>query len=210
MSTNPLSKSDTKIKVANSALQEIGVGTIASFVDNTHKARVMNDRFEDILDEALGTYPWRWCRRQVEGQKLADTPPAGYVAVYGIPPEVIDVRSVKADATRKDTMLWARFENKVAIESHYTSEAPNSVIIEGTVSIGPANWPGYFRTAFITYLAGRVCKAITQDEGLANSLLQEGISKLKLGQSRDAQNRSTPRIDTGLFVRQRRSGGRKY
>lgn len=201
----PLSVSNSNIKVANAALAEIGVGGISSFSQNSLAARTANALYADAVEYVLGSYPWRFARDRVQLVRLSETPPPPWSGLYRLPTEALAVHSVLEGEQRT---VFDVFGRKIAVM--VPGDAPTEVWAEITNTVGPDQWPGYFRRAFITYLAGVFSMPITQDEKITILKKEEAATMLARAQSRDAQGRTPSRINTKGFIHARRSGGRRW
>lgn len=202
-----LSVSDSTIKVANAALNLLGVRAITSFEENSIAGRTLNTAFEDALEEATTKYPWRFCTRRVVAQRdefdFNDNLPAPWTGGYVIPYSIRMVRTVYVDDV---VVPFDVFERYVAV---MVGENSTSVVrVEGVVAVSPQYWPGHFRSAFIAFLAGKIAMPITHDERLADYWIKTGEELLARGASRDSQGRTQQRLNTKMFIRQRRTGGR--
>lgn len=201
MAVAPLSVSNSNIKVMNAALAELGVNPISTFLDNSIAARTGNAMYADVLESALSAYPWRFARDRREMQRLVDAAPPPWESVWQLPAAVLNVVAVYEEDQK---VLFDRFGTKIVT---MTSEAYGGTLwVEGTVSVDPSLWAGYFRRAFIVALAAAVAMPITQDEGLAAYKSQEARALMEFAKTRDAQGRTPSRIDTKMFIRNRRRG----
>lgn len=198
-----LSVSDSTIKVYNAALVRLGVPKIESFTDESISARTGSEMFEDVLESALCMYPWRFAMRRATLNRLGDTPPAPWEGLYDIPTEIRHVWKVYEDDYPSQN--YEVYERRVAV--NVTAAQTTAISVDGTAMIGPSSWPGYFRLPFITYLASQIAMPITQDERLAMALLDMGTTMLAKAASRDSQSRTPSRVDTKMFIRDRRKRG---
>jgi hypothetical protein len=200
MTTSPLARSESNIKVANAALEKLGVPPISSFSEASRAARVLNSSYADELEAAVSSYPWRFARDRIQIFRTADGP-GNWESLFAIPPQVRDVRAVYEN---ESSIRFDVFGRNIACDVKATSTS--SVYVEGTVIPGPAMWPGYFRSAFISYLAAAIAMPILQDEKTANYWLQVSGAAMARAKSRDAQARTPARVNTQAFIRARRGG----
>lgn len=203
MTTAPLSPSTSTIRVLNAALAELGVSPVGSLSENSLAARTGNAIFADILEGALTGYPWRFARDKLPLTALAETAPPPWAAVYAFPAAALAVHSVSEG---DQTTVFDVFGRKIVTMSAAGGGA--TVWAEVTVHIDPDQWSPHFRRAFILDLAAALAMPITQDERMAQIKRAEARDAFAYAKSRDAQGRSPSRIDTKLFIRARRSGGR--
>lgn len=55
-----MSSSTTQISICNKALRILGAKTITTLDDETEPARILNDVYDEILDEVLSSHPWNF------------------------------------------------------------------------------------------------------------------------------------------------------
>lgn len=200
----PAGISDTDLKIANAALVEIGEQKgITSFDDTSLKARTLNRVYDDAVEEALSFYPWRFARAQIELTRSVDDAPSPWDALYDLTDDMVGVVSVWEEDQKIQFDVFGR---QVAT---MTSETFSGKVYAEVTQIKPvADWPPYFRRAFILYLASVIAMPITQDEKTADRLERRANARMKLMQSREAQGRRQSRLDTKAFIRTRRRGAR--
>jgi len=201
--SSPLSSSNSSIKVMNAALAELGISPITTFLDNSIAARTGNALFNDILEEALSSYPWRFARDRITLAALPGDAPAPWNGMFALPTSALAVHSIWEDDQKAAFDVYGR---KVALMAAFDTSAV--IKADVTITVDPSLWPGYFRRAFILKLAAAICMPITQDERTAGFALQRGERSMMQARSRDAQGRTPSRIDTKGFIRARRGGRR--
>lgn len=197
----PLSVSNSKIKVMNAALAELGVNPITTFLDNSIAARTGNALFDDILEAALSEYPWRFARDRVQLTQVAIAAPPPWQSLWQLSNTALAVHAIYENDQQ---VLFDRFGTKIATMTVTT--APVQVWAEITASVSPDQWAGYFRRAFILHLAAALAMPITQSEQVEQRLIGLAREAMALAKSRDAQGRSPSRIDAKMFIRARRRG----
>lgn len=200
MTVTPLSVSNSALKVANAALAQLGVPAISSFTEQTLPAKTINRLYSDILEDELSAYPWRFARDRANLARLSDTPPVPWTGLYQLPTSAISIQTVYAGEYITE---FDRFGNKIAVNVDVNST--DIVSVEYTNTVGSEGWPGYFRRAYVLSLAAAICMPITQDKETAAFLAQQGEAMMIKARSRDAQGRTSPRLDTKLFIRNRRT-----
>lgn len=200
MSVTPLSVSDSSLKVMNAALAQLGVDEITSFTENTMPAKIGNKIFEDVLEDALASYPWRFARDRTQLQRSSTAAPSPWTGLYVLPTNAINLHTVYVDDYIGP---FDRFGQNVAVMVDSTSAS--LVYAEVTEIVGADKWTGYFRRAFIMHLAAALAMPITQDEQTAAYLAQTAETMMLKARSRDAQGRSPNRLDAKLFIKARRT-----
>ena len=72
--------------VANIALTNLGEATITDITtDNNERARLLNNRFDDIRDSVLRSHPWNITVRRSKLTASSSTPSWGYQYAYAFP-----------------------------------------------------------------------------------------------------------------------------
>ena len=200
MTVTPLSVSNSSLKVMNAALAQLGVDEITSFTENTLPAKTGNKLFEDILEDALCSYPWRFARDRVVLNRSSTAAPAPWTGLYVLPTSAINLHTIYID----DAIgAFDRFGQNVVV--NVDANSSSVVTAEVTNIVGADKFPGYFRRAFIMHLAAALAMPITQDEQTSAYLGEAAQTMMLKARSRDAQGRSPQRLDTKLFLKARRT-----
>lgn len=84
----------TNIQVANNALYDINANPIMDFNDPTKEARVVNSKFQSVLDEVMTVNQWN-CNRQFALLNYTEEPELyGWKYAFVIPNDCLFVRAV--------------------------------------------------------------------------------------------------------------------
>lgn len=192
------------IKIFNAALSLLGVPKVGSFLENSSSARVGNQVYADTLEDALSTYPWRFCQNieRIYPAAIVDVPPQ-WESIWVMPEECLNIRTVRVDGQIAQFDVFGRH-----ITLNIAADTTATVIAEFTVLTKPSNWAPYFRAAFIAHLCSVIAMPITQDERTAAYWQQQADIKMRKAKTVDAQGRTPARIDTKMFIRARLGGRR--
>lgn len=201
--TAPLSISNSKIKVMNAALAELGVKPITTFLDNSLAARTGNALFDDILEAELSGYPWRFARTRIRLNQLADEPPPPWQSVWQLGNTALSVHAIYEGDQQ---VMFDRFGNKIVLMCGPNTAA--QIWAEICEAVPPDQWAGYFRRAFVLKLAAALAMPVTQSDQMEQRLIELSTAAMAYAKSRDAQGRSPSRIDTKMLIRARRGRGR--
>lgn len=194
--------STTALEIANAALLELGIRAITAFTDNTQTARTVNAIYENVKEEALGGYPWRFARGQIRLLRCA-TAPVPWESAYDIDGDVLNIITVYEGDQK------VMFERMGAQIVTMTSEnSTDDMHAEVTLNVAEDEWPAYFRQAFVQHLAAALAMPLTKDDKLRQIYEQAAFRRLQIAKSRDAQGNTPPMIDTKTFIRARRTNGR--
>jgi hypothetical protein len=198
---SPLAISQSNIKVYNAALSELGVPPVASFLEQSHPARVGNEVYANALEAEIAAYPWRFARTQVELAALPGPAPEPWGAAFALPDSALNVHVVYQGGVKVPFDVFGR---TVLTRDIYSEPAKADI----SQMVAPDVWAAYFRRAFILKLAAAVAMSITMDDRLALLLEQKAERAMAYAKSRDAQGRSPSRVDTKAFIRARRGRAR--
>lgn len=201
MVAEPKDAAETALDIYNDALARLGLKPIASFDASGIEARTGNLMFNNIVEATLGDYPWVFARRRVKLSRVSLPSPAPWTSMFSVPS---DTYLIVAVYEGQQKVLFDRIGSRIVTMSGDEAE----VYADVTKPVDPADWPAYFRSAFIEYLAGVIAMPITQDERTAAFHVEQGERAMMRAKSRDSQGRSPRRIDTKLFIRSRRGGRR--
>ena len=73
-------------EIANIALTNLGEATISDVqTDNNERARLLNNRFDDIRDSVLRSHPWNVTVRRSVLSAYTSTPAWGYKYAFTFP-----------------------------------------------------------------------------------------------------------------------------
>lgn len=197
----PLASSQGNVSVYNAALAELGVEPITSFLDDSLAARTGNLLYMNTLESALADYPWRFARDRQPMVQLDDETPPPWQSSWALPDTALAVNAVYDNGMPTS---FDRFVGRIV-----TNIAPSTTIVpwaEITISVAPDRWGSHFRLGFIFMVAAVVCMPITQDASLAQAMQQLSGVLIARAKSHDAQGRTSSKLDTKMFIRQRRAG----
>lgn len=194
--------SSTALEIANAALLDLGIRAITSFDDASQTARTVKAIYENVKEEALGAYPWRFARGQYRLLRCADAP-VPWESAYDIDTSILNIITVYEGDQK------VLFERKGQQIVTMTSEnSTDDMWAEVTFNTAEDEWPAYFRQAFIQHLAASLAMPLTKDDKLRQIYEQSAFRRMQVAKSRDAQGNTPPMLDTKTFVRARRTNGR--
>jgi hypothetical protein len=149
----------SRVDIANMALSYLGEDTIISFTDDTNEAKAINLHYEACKRSLLMYHNWAFATKR---QTLTEVTPLvlplrldpywPYVFIY--PADCLKMLRVDNDAK-----AWQRFKDQIMTES----STFNCEYIE---DVSEQYFTPAFEEAFIYYLAGKICLAITGDKSL--------------------------------------------
>jgi hypothetical protein len=194
----------TNIQVANSALLDINVDTIMSFDDPSKEARVVNSKFQKVLDQVLSINPWNCNRSFISLNRASDTEKYGWDYVYTIPNNCLYIRAiVPYDSLSEITpeTLKRLNENSLsqASDSTYSlangkiySNATNIILVYSKQITDCTKIPTYVLTPIIKLLAAEIAYPITQDRQVRADNLGMYDAELRSARAANAREVNLP------------------
>jgi hypothetical protein len=171
--------SQSRITVANLAIQRVAGQLISSFVDGSAEALAVNNFYNPTRDELLAKHKWTFAQKTIALNLLTITPPDfgdGATLVYGYP-----VDYIKAGLFNIPTALL-RFE---ADGIH--SDTPGLVMKYTYANDDPGTYSPEFIEALSLLLASKICIPLSQSAQYKGTIIQEYEMKLQEAISADSQ-----------------------
>jgi len=181
----------TAVSICNIALRRLGAETIDSLSDDTNRARLMNELYDDIRKQVLKSSKWSFASKRVKLSANAVTPGFEFSHSFDLPADYIIAKSEynKIPIQREGRYILA---NADSIELKYIYNEDDPDFFE----------PEFIKIFYLS-LAVEASYSLVQDKKLKNDLAVE--LKLALEDARfDNAKESTPEefeIDTFIDVR---------
>ena len=84
-----MASGDTKLSICSDSLIMLGATPLSSFSEGTDAAQICDRLYEDIVDFALGLYPWSFSYKKVQLAREVDTPATEWKYQYVMPADLI-------------------------------------------------------------------------------------------------------------------------
>ena len=84
----------TAVQIANMALRIMQASPIESFDEDTLTAQTVRMYYDVVLRRCLCAYPWAFCKKQAELQKLPESPLPFWLYAYQLPADFVDLRDL--------------------------------------------------------------------------------------------------------------------
>tara|TARA_R110000822_G_scaffold131449_2_gene268442 strand:- start:1159 stop:1779 length:621 start_codon:yes stop_codon:yes gene_type:complete len=84
-----MASGDTKLSICSDSLIMLGASPLSSFSEGTDAAQICDRLYEDIVDFALGLYPWSFSYKKVQLAREVDTPATEWKYQYVMPADLI-------------------------------------------------------------------------------------------------------------------------
>ncbi|MBU1002374.1 MAG: hypothetical protein KKE73_07605 [Proteobacteria bacterium] len=181
------------VRILSGALLELGEDRITSADQDTERARVVAEVYEDERDSLLEEHPWNFALNRVGLARLTTVPAFGFAHGFGLPADCLSVIAVEPDVPFK-------------IEGGDLLADSEAVSVRYVRRISDATqMPPTFRAALATRIAARICKKITGSSAEKERLESLYRDRLRTAKGRDAQGGGTPdALRPNLFVNARR------
>lgn len=181
------------VRILSRALMELGEDRITSADQDTERARVVAEVYEDERDALLQEHPWNFAIARSGLARRSAAPDFGFAWAFALPADCLQVLSV-----------WPEADYRVEGDSLLTDLEEASVRYVRRVA-DPTLMPPAFRAALATRMAARVCKKITGSSAEKERLEEQYRERLRTAKGRDAQGGGTPDAPRpDLFVKARR------
>ena len=181
------------VRILSQALMELGEDRIISADQDTERARVVAEVYEDERDALLEEHPWNFAIARTGLARLCAAPAFGFSARFALPADCLQILSVEPEAPFK-VEGGAVLADLDAVSVRYVRRVADATCM-----------PPTFRAALATRIAARVCKKITGSGAERERLEKQYRERLRTAKGRDAQGGGTPDpLRPELFVGARR------
>tara|TARA_R100001594_G_scaffold115035_1_gene149894 strand:- start:673 stop:1257 length:585 start_codon:yes stop_codon:yes gene_type:complete len=189
---------DTNVAIASNSLVLIGASPISSFDDDDAGAVVANNIYDEIVEDSLTSYPWRFAIKQSDAlSRLTTAPDAIWTAAYQQPTDVLAVRRVTVS---DENIEYEIYGDKIFCNAGSTE----SVFLNYIYRVTEASWPPYFRVAVQYRLASIFALSVIQKADLAGAWADRADGQMRKARNIDAQNDTIPEISTTRLINVRR------
>lgn len=180
----------SSVKIANSALIEIGAPMITSLEEDSEAARIINTRFDDMLDEELEKADWTFATKRAQLAALSEAPAFGWTYQFQLPANPYCLRVI-AEVNDEDYIVEGR---RILADS-----AP--LQIKYIARVTDLNELGaLFRKAFIFRLATFLAIPLRGSRELREEMDKQYKLEFARAESKDAQQNSVEQQDDGSWL----------
>lgn len=181
------------VSILSTALIELGEDRITAADQDTERARIVNEVYEDERDALLEEHPWNFALGRAALALLPDAPAFGFSHAHKLPSDFLAVVSVTPDVEYQvegDTVL----SDEKVIYLRYVRR----VEVVGKM-------PPTFKSALATRIAARVAKKVTGSSAEKERMEALYKDRLRIAKSRDAQGGGSPDVvPPNVFTNARR------
>jgi hypothetical protein len=167
----------------NDALSQFGGSSITSISDGSINANHCQRFYPPLRRALIRMHHWNFALQWVQLAQDVTPPVAMWAYAYTLPAECLKVVNYGGSATAVSSLSLIYPDSGIRVVVRYKIEGRKLVSNDGTVYIqylrdvtNPDEWDGMFYQVMASWLASKLCMAITKDVKLSTGLL---------GQARD-------------------------
>ena len=181
--------------MSNDSLNKIGVDTITSLTEEAPGARMVNTRFDELLDSLTEAHPWNFAISRATLSRLAEAPAFEYTYQYQLPtsPYCLKVLSVYDEVSP-----W-RVEGRKLLTDMEQVQIVYISRVTDLNSISPA-----FKEAFTYFLASEISVALTGENTLEKKMQDKASGWFKIAKMRDQKEGTPPDMAEVSWISRRR------
>lgn len=176
------------VEICNSALARLGSDRITSLEDDTARARVLNEQYDNVRKSLLRAHPWGFAKKRLELAALADAPLFGWDYYYQLPSDCLRVLGIDDDQVE-----WAKEGRYIGTDAS-TLQILYIRDVTDTTLFDP-----HFEEALAAAIAYNISYAIHQSLPLKQEIGKEADRLLATARSFDAQESALQTVQSGTF-----------
>ena len=188
------------IQICNSALNQLGAGSITALTENSKNARLCNERYETVRDAVYRSHPWNCLVKRVQLAQDSDTPAWGFSYQYTLP----------ADCLRLLRILDYDLDHKVEGRKILSNASSMKILYVARIT-DPNEYDELLRETLSAALGADIAYGITSSNPVAQNMYELFQNKLRDARFVDAtegQNNSpdlgmTDEIEASTFINSR-------
>ena len=188
------------IQICNSALNQLGAGSITALTENSKNARLCNERYETVRDAVYRSHPWNCLIKRVQLAQDSDTPAWGFSYQYTLPSDclrVLQITDYDADYKIEGRKLLINVSEVYLLYSAQITDVNElDVLLRETISAGIASDIAYAITSNL-----QVAKLMTEKYSL--KLSEARHTDASEGYNTDPTLGNTDQIITEDFINSR-------
>ena len=188
----------SETSIANAALTLLGERRINSLDESSKSAKILKERFDEVRDEVLRSYPWNFATVRAQIAADAVAPSWGFDYAYTLPSDCLRLLEIE-----NLSKYPYRIEGRKIITDH---GSPLNVEYTSRVT-DPQQMDVMFRQAFAAALGADVAEAITGTTAKVEELHAIRDAKMKASKTPDGQEHSPRQIQASEWLDSREEVG---
>ena len=184
----------SSIDLCNSALTLLGQPTITSLSANSRAAKLVNQRYQYIIDAVLRAYPWNCAIERKSLSADSTAPTFGYDYRYALPTSPYCLKVIEME--EKDMVF--------KIEGRYllTDESSAKILYIARIAVG--TFDSLLFEAVAARIAADIAFPLTNSTSMAQNAMQAYQFKINEAQDIDAQEGTSEEIYAEDWINARR------
>lgn len=190
----------SKVDIANRAIRKVGGNRITSFTDGTPNANIIDDIYDELLDDLL-RYPWNFATKRVKLAQSVTVPVFGFDHAYTLPADWIMTVSAHGSNSIEDTLF---FREEIVAAQNVIVTSADEVWLRYIFRVTDPNlMSGDFRAALTSALAAELAIPVAASNTLHDTLAKQAGTFMAKARSTDGMGSSPERRPVGSWARSR-------
>lgn len=176
------------VDIANFALGAVGAARITAIDEDSPEGRAVNQFYNEVLEDLLESYPWKFAITRRQLAKDATGPAFGRTNAFTLPAEALQLLPPypEDDYRSRD---WIIESGKVYTDDGDPLDVRYVEFVDDPNRMSPS-----FRKAFALMLAVELCEPLTKSNTKKESLISRAQAQVRKAMSIDA--RQVPPVET--------------
>lgn len=193
----------SKIDIIKRAASQTGNGALVSIEDNAEIARLTDEHYEAVVEEALTQHAWKFARKAVACQLTPLVPEKPWVQVWRKPMGLLSLQYAATDeGVRVDTEERETDQGRSIV----TLEEFTSLMAVGTFRVDESSFPGDFAMGIQHRMESVFLAAVSEQRSEADA--RDKLAEMKFQRARVRDQRASTSTDATIWdltVARRRS-----
>ena len=180
----------SQVEICNLALSRIGAGTISAIDEDTREARTLLLHYEPTLRSLLRAHEWNFAKKRVVLAQLSTAPVSEYAYQYALPSDFLKVCRINGaftDEYRLEGSALLSDEDPVTLEYVHAVTDPNL-------------FDAIFTDVLAQKLASEIAYALTENNGLTESVFRIYSDKLREARTMNARDGTPRNIEASTWL----------
>lgn len=187
---------NTKVALANIALDLIGAATILSFDDDTNEARIVKRMYEESKKEVLRSHPWNSAKKRVVLSPLATAPEFGFSNKFKLPSDCLRVLPYGSLEDLSYHIEGGHLLcNESTVELSYIADISDTTVFDASLT-----------KAIALKLASDICYRLVQSDSLADKMERDYERVLRRAKTMNAQEQQAQYLQAEDWLNSREQG----
>ncbi|MBI1450389.1 hypothetical protein IL972_00355 [Acinetobacter sp. FL51] len=171
----------TKVSICNAALSMIGDKSIASFDEDTSRAEMCRNIYDQLRKAVLRDHPWSCAKRRIVLSPVTTRPAFGYANAFPLPADYVRIIATNIESYEVEDRYILANTNQINLEYVYDNQNEDT-------------WDSMLIEALSLKMASRLCKPMTGSDAAGQSAQAEYEKLLKKARFVNSQERQTQNV----------------